>query len=105
MCDLPLLIGGDYEDRDPRSVWADKPRSLRSGRVAGVVDDDSETVEVGEAPLADQRGVLPDPGGEHHRVHTTEGRVVRTDVAAEAVAVDVEREGRVGVPGLGAGDD
>ena len=96
--DLQLLVGGHHQHRHPAVVRRHRASSGTGRGVASRVEAHPVTLQAGAHPRADLRVVLPDPGGEHDRVDPAEGRRVGPEVAADPIAEDVQRLGRVGVP-------
>ena len=81
-------------------------RDTRAGiQVFLPVEPDAQTVESGQGPFPDHRGVLADPAGEHQAVHPAEHGQVGADVVPEPVTEHVQgqRGPVIALPGR-AGD-
>jgi len=92
--DLPFLVGPDHEHFHDRLARMDDAHLAGGCCVSVGVQAYTQRLQTGARPRAYRRRVLADAGGEHDRVRAAERGVVRADVLAQPIAIDVEREAR-----------
>src|SRR5262245_23333169 len=89
--DHQFLVGPDHPPRDPAAAGRD-PRGVPAVGLA--IELDAEPRACLADPLANLRGVLADPGGEHQRVDAAHHRGERADLLGRLVDEILDRQPR-----------
>src|ERR1017187_9570313 len=89
---LEKNIGGDGIGEQPGTVRADEAFAANRLLVLHGIDRKSGPFHAFTNTSADLRRVFSDAAGEDHRISTTHGSQIRTDVLPSAITKDVNRE-------------
>jgi len=106
--DGPVFVGGDDQDANGRVRGGDiafPGIGIGRGGVFTWVEMDAGVGEVFAGGGADLGAVFADTGGEDESVQAAEGSDQGADLTAQAMDVDVEGEGRLGVAVIPSGLD
>src|SRR5690606_15421941 len=94
----PFLVGG-FNGDDRGAV--DGRDHRRMGGIGGTVEADAEKPERAADALADDRVVLADAGGEHQQVEAPEYGTKRTDLAHDAMDIQLQGDLRAWIVAFG----